>query len=535
MLNPIIRPLLPLLTSLLCACSSDDGSNAQATGGAAANLESGGTATTGGAPGTGGAISASGGTGASIPALGGTDSGGENAGGTTVGGSQAAGGASGGTASGGTSSGGWDTGGATTGATSAGGSNSAGSGGSTTAGSGGSNIAGSGGSSTADSGGSNAGGAAGATTGGVGGDVSGRTSAELIEGLSLGWNLGNSLDAPEGETAWGNPEVTQSLLQAVAASGFDVVRIPVTWSLHMGGGPDYILDAEFLSRVTQVVDFALASGMVAIINLHHDGADAYDGVEWITLNDASGAVTETNNAAVRTRFVAVWSQIANHFGSFGENLLFESLNEIHDGYSDPDPAYYRIINDLNQAFVDTVRASGGNNAQRHLVVPGYNTNIDYTLAGFEPPEDPTPNHLVLAVHYYDPWDFAGAANTGTWGAASPGSDSWGQESFVTDQFDRLKSTYIGAGLPVIIGEYGAVHQAGVEDYRRYYMEYVTKAAVDRGILPIYWDNGSRESGAEAFGLFDRDTNAVLHPSILEAMMRAATGSYTLEEVALPTP
>jgi endoglucanase len=131
--------------------------------------------------------------------------------------------------------------------------------------------------------------------------------------------------------------------------------------------------------------------------------------------------------------------------------------------------------------------------------------------------------------------FALEATTHTWGAASPGSDTWGQEDFVVSQFDKLKSRFIDAGLRMIIGEYGAVHQAGYEDYRRYYLEYVTKAAHDRGIVPVFWDNGSKESGKEALGLFDRASGAELHPLVTEAMMRAVTSAYTLAEVGLPIP
>lgn len=351
----------------------------------------------------------------------------------------------------------------------------------------------------------------------------------------MGWNLGNSLDVPEGETAWGNPNVTASLFEVVKAQGFGLVRIPVTWSLAIGPGPDYTIDAERLARVSEVVGFARSAGLLAIINLHHDGADAYDGVEWLTLNDAEGNVSEANNTLVREQFVRVWTQIADYFQDYDSGLLFESMNEIHDGYDAPDPAYYDIINDLNQTFVDLVRSGGGNNPTRHLVVPGYNTNIDYTVAGFELPEDSTQDHLILSVHYYDPWDYAGAATTNTWGAASPGSDTWGQEDYVVSQFEKLKTSFVDQGIPMIVGEYGAVHQADFADYRRYYMEYVTKAARDRGIVPVYWDNGGANSGADGFGLFDRTSGAVLHPDLLSAMVRATTENYSLTEIALPTP
>ena len=360
-------------------------------------------------------------------------------------------------------------------------------------------------------------------------------SSELLAKLRLGWNLGNSLDVPDGETAWGNPRVAPGLLSAVAKAGFGLVRIPVTWSKHTGPGPHYVIEPTWLARVDEVVGYARSAGLHAIINVHHDGADGFKEVEWITLNDANGKTTEANNAAVRARFAAVWTQIAKHFADDGEELLFESMNEIHDGYGPPDPRHVEFVNVLNQDFVSLVRASGGNNAKRHLVVPGYNTNIEHTIKGFKRPTDSLENRLILSVHYYDPYLFALQAKTHTWGSGAPGRDDWGQEDFVVAQFDKLKSTFIDKGLPVIIGEYGATHQEGYEDYRRYYMEYVTKAAVDRGIVPVYWDNGSRNSGGESFGLFDRDSNTVLRPDVLSAMQRAATSSYTLRDIARPKP
>jgi endoglucanase len=361
------------------------------------------------------------------------------------------------------------------------------------------------------------------------------TSAELFRKLRLGWNLGNSLDVPDGETKWGNPKATPELLKAIAGHGFRLVRIPVTWSAHTGPAPDFAIEKPWLARVAEVVGYARAAGLYAVINVHHDGADNFKGPEWLTLNDEHGQTTAANDAAVRARFVAVWTQIAAYFADYGEELSFESMNEIHDGYGNPDPRHMAFINDLNQHFVDVVRKSGGNNNQRHLIVPGYNTNIDHTLAGFQAPKDPTPNRLALSVHYYDPYTFALAAKTHTWGRAAAGRDDWGQEDHVVAQFDKLKARFIDQGLPVFLGEYGACNQAGFEDYRRYYMEYVTKAAVERGILPVFWDNGSRNSGGESFGLIDRTTGEAIHPAVLEAMMRAVSGHAPLAEITPPKP
>jgi endoglucanase len=362
-----------------------------------------------------------------------------------------------------------------------------------------------------------------------------RTSPELLAKLRLGWNLGNSLDVPSGETAWGNPRVTPELFVTIAKAGFKLVRIPVTWAQHLGPAPGYSIDTSWLERVEEVVGFARSAGLYSIINLHHDGADGMKEAGWLSLKDSSGNTTAENNAVVRAQFVAVWTQIAKYFANQGEELIFESMNEVHDGYGKPDPRHFEIINDLNQAFVNLVRASGGNNAKRHLLIPGYNTNIDHTLAGFKLPSDSAKGRLILSVHYYDPYLFALQGKTHTWGHASPGSNDWGQEDHVVAQFDKLKSRYVDQGVPVIIGEYGASHQEGYEDYRRYYMEYVTKAAVDRGLVPVYWDNGGRGSGGESFGIIDRNNQTVLHPKVMEAMVRAATSSYALSDVALPSP
>lgn len=367
------------------------------------------------------------------------------------------------------------------------------------------------------------------------GDTDELTAAEAMARVGVGWNLGNSLDAHESETAWGNPPVTEALIQAVADAGFGGVRIPVTWSLHLGPGPDFAIDPAWMDRVEEVVGYVTSRNLYAIINLHHDGADGSDGVEWLTLNDPSGAVTEENNAAVAAQFVAVWSQIAARFADHGHLLVFESMNEIHDGYDPAEPVYHEIINDLNQTFVDLIRSSGGNNATRHLVVPGYNTNIDETLTGFEAPVDTIDDRLILSVHYYDPYEFALMADPPVWGAAYPDSVGWGDEDWVLSQFQKLGDTYVQQGLPVIIGEYGATHLDGYEEYRRYYVEFVTKAAVDVGAVPFYWDNGGAGSGQDNFALFDRSTDAPLRPDVLAGIMRASASDFTIGDIEAPAP
>jgi endoglucanase len=371
------------------------------------------------------------------------------------------------------------------------------------------------------------GGAGGSLPVGTGGCVAQVALAEM----KIGWNLGNSLDAigsnrsdTDVETSWGNPIITPALIQTVAKAGFGAIRIPVTWIDRFGEAPDYTIRSTFLSRVEEVVNYVLDQNLYAIINLHHDGGKNVTG-QWMNL--------ATNRPTLQTQFQKIWAQIAEKFKGHSHRLIFESMNEIQGSSSTPTQANFDVINALNTSFVETVRRAGGNNPSRCLLVPGYNTNIDHTVKGFIAPSDSSAGRLILSVHYYDPWNYAGAGSTHVWGAGYPGIDNWGQEDWVQKQMAKLKATYIDKGIPVIMGEYGAVNQVGYEPYRRYYMEYVTKAAFDVGVVPIYWDNGSTRSGDDAFGLFNRRTNTVLYPDILEAMIRAVTSGYALADVAKP--
>ena len=354
------------------------------------------------------------------------------------------------------------------------------------------------------------------------------SAMELADAMQLGWNLGNSLDAyshgTASETAWGNPEITPELFESVRKAGFSTVRIPVSYLGHVG--EEDTIEQAWLDRVAEVTDMALDAELFVIINIHHDGNnDAANGA-WID-------ITAEDQTPIREKFAHLWKQIAARFREYDERLVFEGMNEIHDGTyqapsGDKGETYYANVNALNQIFVDTVRDSGGRNLSRCLLVPGYNTNIDYTLKGFVLPDDRVEDRLMLSVHFYDPYQYAleESMSTVTWGNDAPGGCGWGNEDYVDAQFDRLKINYINNGIPVIIGEYGAIDKHE-DDYREYYMEYVTKAACDRGIVPVYWDNGYE--GDYGFALFDRTDGTVLHPEIVEGMQRAASGrDYAVE-------
>jgi len=357
---------------------------------------------------------------------------------------------------------------------------------------------------------------------------------EFAASMKIGWNLGNTLEGHNnlmpGETLWQPAKTTQKLMDGVAEQGFGAVRIPVTWGKKIGPAPDYTIDEAWLTRVGEVVEYVHAAGMKAIINIHHDGADS---AYWLSVKTAD--LTGEKKAAIDAQFKAVWQQIAAAFRNSGNYLLFESFNELHDGsWSNGSAAQHNRINELNSIFVSTVRAAGGKNSSRYLVIPGWVTRAS-TYSSLVLPNDPTPDRLIVTFHFYDPYDFTGSAAQNTWGNnALPGN--WANENNVKKTFDPIKQMFTDKNIPVIIGEYGAVNQSGYEVYRKYYMEYVTKYAHDCGFIPFYWDNNGFGSGREKFGLINRtsgkpnDTNAA---EVIAVMMKAAKTDYLLSEITPP--
>ncbi|MCF2738608.1 cellulase family glycosylhydrolase [Bacteroides caecigallinarum] len=374
--------------------------------------------------------------------------------------------------------------------------------------------------------------------------VSGETPWDICASLGLGWNLGNQLDAHNNgiaeETAWGNQPTTQALFDQLAFTGFTSVRIPVTWLGHIGEAPSYTIDAEYLNRVAEVVGYAESAGLNAIINIHHDGADSN---YWLNIKDA--AKDETLNTSIKELITAIWTQIANKFKDKGNFLVFESMNEIHDGgwgwgeNLTDGGKQYTILNEWNQVFVDAVRATGGNNTNRYLGVPGYVTNIDLTVEHFVLPKDIVNNRLMVAVHFYSPNEFTLNDEYSEWGHTGDSSKkpNWGDEEYLKSQLNRMKTKFIDNGIPAYIGEIGCVHRSNErsEAFRLYYLEYLCKAAKEYGMAPFYWDNGSASAGKECSGLFNHATGEILNNAleVIEVMKRGIfdnSESYTLEHV-----
>jgi endoglucanase len=340
------------------------------------------------------------------------------------------------------------------------------------------------------------------------------TSLQLSKQMSPGWNLGNSLEASPDETGWGNAATTQALMNGVKAAGFKSVRIPVSWSIHADANDN--IDAAWMARVQQVVDYAHNAGLYAIVNIHWDGG-------WMQ-------PTSAQQATVNTRITKFWTQIANNFKNYDDYLLFAGTNEVavEGVFSAPTAENCTAQNSFNQTFVNAVRATGGNNAKRHLVVQGYITNIDYTLScNATLPTDSTANRLMMEVHYYDPFNFTINTDSSIWQWGSIATDAsatetWANESYTDAQFQKMKAAFIDKGVPVILGEYAASLRTEYDaagTYRRYWDAYITKSAYQHGLVPVYWDNGYTTNHQS--GLFDRATGAPAFPDVVTAIVDAA--------------
>lgn len=343
-------------------------------------------------------------------------------------------------------------------------------------------------------------------------------STELVKEMTVGWSLGNTLDStitnPKGtelpsdwETAWGQPVTTKAMIDSVAAQGFNVLRIPITWEGKFGEGPDYTIDPDWLARVNEIVDYGIDDDMFVIINVHHE--------EW-------HMPTYENEAAAQEILTALWSQIADHFKDYNEKLIFEGLNEPRlkgtpmewNGGNDE---ARDVINHWNAAFVETVRNSGGNNKLRHLMVTPYAaSSMDKVLNDFAVPDD---DKVIVSIHAYLPYTFALADNaqaTTEWSADNP-TDTNDIDMLIAN----LKDRYLDKGRAVIIGEMGTRNRMNTEaraECARYYSE----AAHNAGIPICWWDNNAFVGGGENFGLFDRKTFEWRYPDIISALMAPFT-------------
>ena len=356
-------------------------------------------------------------------------------------------------------------------------------------------------------------------------------SKVLAKKINLGWNLGNTLEAIGGETAWGNPKASKALIDLVKASGFNAVRIPCAWDQYLENQTTYKIKDLWLARVKEVVDYCIENDMYAILNIHWDGG-------WLENNP-----TPDKQAEVNKKQKAIWEQIALYFRNYDERLLFAGTNEVHTTSGNPTQANFDVQMSYNQTFVDAVRFTGGKNAYRNLIIQAYNTNIDQAVAYLKISTDYVPDRLMVEVHHYDPWNFCGLEKDETWGkyAALWGQPyeqyavgvlagraaTWGKEDYLKTQFNKMKTSFVDKGYPVILGEYGVIRRTTYSgdalmhhlDSRAYYLRYVTEQAKNYGLIPFYWDNGG--IGNLAFGIIDRKTNRIADEKALNALIEGS--------------
>lgn len=372
----------------------------------------------------------------------------------------------------------------------------------------------------------------------------GSNAVELAAKLKLGWNIGNTLEAgdfsdplnpkkcnnqQDSETCWGNPKITEDYVKFVKQSGFNAIRLPVSWNQYASVSTAEIEQA-WLDRVKQVVKYCIDNDLYVLVNIHWDGG-------WLE-NHVSPDKQFANNAKQK----AFWEQIATHLREFDERLMFASSNEPsvkEQGMTDVDLLTQRmnVLTSYHQTFIDAVRSTGGKNAYRVLVIQGPNTDVELTHQLMNSmPTDTIANRLMVEIHYYTPWNFTGMTKDEGWGnqfyywgknlqstTDTAHNPTWGEEATVDEMFGLMKSQFVDKGIPVVVGEYGtqkrnnltgddlALHLAS----RAYFLKYVTQQALAYELIPFYWDTG---------GILSRSSNTVLDQQALDGLIQGGSSN-----------
>lgn len=316
---------------------------------------------------------------------------------------------------------------------------------------------------------------------------------EIMDTLGIGWNLGNSFDAPDGELAWGNPRTKAELFPKVKELGFDTVRIPVSWGRHVSEAPAYTIDDAFLKRVDEVVHQALDAGLYVILDAHHDN-ELY-------------TPTPENAERGKAYLSAIWSQLAAHFADVDERLLFQTMNEPRVQGSSYEWSLslakkehrdiVEVVNQLNQTALDAIRSGGGWNESRYVLVCPYAGKL-YSAANaeFRMPQDSAENRLLLSAHIYTPYNLClnPDGNLNTLGSRDMKT--------VKNELTLLDKWFIQKGIPVVIDEMGCTNKDN-PDARYEWAKGFTELADSFGIPCVVWDNGYLHGSGDKFGLIDR--------------------------------
>ena len=346
------------------------------------------------------------------------------------------------------------------------------------------------------------------------------TAYMLREQLGIGYNLGNTLESDPDitlastkkwfknyqndlawETIWGQPVTTQELIDTIVSRGFNIVRVPVTWFPHMD--EDGTIREVWMNRVQEVVDYVVSTGAYCIINVMHDTGAANgrtDGGGWLKA-DLDDYPTST------IKYQNIWQQVATRFRDYDEHLLFESFNEIldnDDNWGDPSKSTaYTAINKLQQDFVNTVRATGGNNEYRNLLITTYGAGHSQAkLDGFQVPTDVHRGHLMATIHSYDPYNFCN--DNGEWNVFMF-DDACKKE--IDDMFSMINSRFNELGIPYIFGEFGAIDEEYKDMGERVkYAQYLRQKFEDYNTTGLWW-----------MGLINRSALSWYEPEIVSAL------------------
>ena len=363
------------------------------------------------------------------------------------------------------------------------------------------------------------------------------TAREIVANIGAGWNLGNTFDARGNETAWVKHVTTKANIQAIADGGFDAIRIPITWTEGTGANAYnyWTINEAWLNRIEEVVQWAYDLGITVIINTHHE--------------DIIHNQLLSNPEMSHYIFTRIWSQIASHYNhQFGERLIFEGHNEPRviggmEEWTGGTPQQHQMINRQYQSFVDIVRASGGNNKYRSLMIaPHAASATKKALNGLELPKDSTPDCLILSVHTYSPFDFTFKESSlsqfnpnATRENPGPYGEDWNHHSTperILHFFDNIQARANELDVPVILGEWGS-QDKGNTKYRAAHAKFYVGEAKRRGFATFWWDNNKATGKGELFAIFNREKNTWYFPEIVNAIMEGATSNTYTDKIHTP--
>ena len=362
----------------------------------------------------------------------------------------------------------------------------------------------------------------------------------------MGWNLGNALESAGGdwdydnyawtnvwekdyakwETAWGNPKTTKEMIHALKEHGFNAIRVPVRW-VPYADIETMEIDESWIARVKEVVDWCMAEDMQVILNTHHE--------LWLESYPIY-TMKETLNSKLRK----LWTNIATAFADYDGRLAFAGTNEVTVNWAAPTTENYDVQNSYNQTFIDAVRATGGNNAKRNLIVQTYATDPTYGLAGFVIPNDPTGNRLSVEFHYYSPYSYCSGGKDSYfyWGKAFADKGKItpdGNEDTIANLFLKLRKEWWDKGLGIVMGEYGCSHHFTDDDKQtqeaneQYYLETLVSEARKNGFAAFVWDNNAYGNGSEKFGIFNRNNNmSVDAPFFLDGIKEGSKTQFVAD-------